>query len=125
MVRPYRLTGLIRDLTGWKGMHTEEEHRLIRGNTTYSFIHTEQGWTLEVRHTVLGVELPLPGTYPIPPEMEAVLVQYEEDGHTIREVHLQKPEGDRYQVCDHCEADELKWFREILSRKIGLKIRKK
>lgn len=106
-------------------MQTEEEYRLIRGNTTYCFIRSHGGWTLEVRHTVLGLELPLPGTYPILPEMEAVLLQYQEDGHTIREVHLQKEEGERYQVCDHCDVEEQQWFREILGKKIGLKIRKK
>lgn len=106
-------------------MITEEEFRLIRGNITFCFIHNAQGWTLEVRHTVLGIELPMLGTYPITLDMEAVLVQYNEDGHDIREVHLQVPNGQRSQVCDQCDADELAWFREILKKKVGLKIRKK
>jgi hypothetical protein len=28
-------------------------------------------------------------------------------------------------VCDHCDVEEQQWFREILGKKIGLKIRKK
>lgn len=106
-------------------METEEEYRLIRGNTTYSLIHNSQGWSMEVRSTILGIELPLPGAYPLTPETEAVLISYEEDGHPIREVHLQNPEGERTLICNHCAADEQKWFREMFSGKVGMRVRKK
>lgn len=106
-------------------METEEEYRLIRGNTTYSLIHNSKGWAMEVRSTILGIELPIPGAYPLNQEMEAVLISYEEDGHHIREVHLQTPAGERTLICNHCAAAEQKWFRDMFSAKVGMRVRKK
>ena len=106
-------------------MEVEEEHRLIRGPYTYGIEKKADGWSLSVHHTMLGLELLPPALHSLAEGMTVILLQLDEDGHQIREVHLEDAEGRRNLVCHHCDAEEFKWFREILGGKVGLAIRRK